>query len=385
MTLIGVDTANLNANAQPVSAVGTSQNDNITYTPSGPSAGTFSNAGLNTVFNLSDVQAGSRFTVFGGSGGNADQVTLQGTPARDLIEINQGTAVATVLANNVTAYLPVQLGTNVSILTALGLGGENTFQVIPGAGIGVFPLDNLLVNLDGGADGQSNALVVADSFGSAPATLPATDFVVVNKNLTAGSGTVRVYQSAVADPDINYVNVQTVDPYAAGTSLNPNLLVMGPDAYEPNNDQGTATFLGSAATLQIQNATIFPSNAEFPGAPADQDYYRVVAQDTGTLDFQVYFQDYATTLLPGGGQLNLEAYDAAGNLIASAMGLVPGSNFGAVSRTSPMPASGYRPSPARAISFGSTARPETWSTDTTSRSSTPRPRCPRTWNFRGAW
>ena len=148
VTLSGVDVANLAASGNTVSVVGTSQNDKITYTPTGATAGTFQNAGLNTVFNVSGV-AGN-LTVFGGSGGNADEVVVQGTAARDLFEIDQGTAVATVLANNVTALLPVQLASNVPVLTALGLGGENTFQVIPAAGIGVFPLDNLLINIDGG-------------------------------------------------------------------------------------------------------------------------------------------------------------------------------------------------------------------------------------------
>ena len=120
VTLSGVEVANLNANSNTVSVVGTSQNDIFTYTPTGAAAGTFQNAGLNTVFNVSAVTG--NLTVFGGSGGNADEVVVQGSAARDLFEINQGTAVATVLANNVTALLPVQLGTNVSVLTALRLG-----------------------------------------------------------------------------------------------------------------------------------------------------------------------------------------------------------------------------------------------------------------------
>ncbi len=53
VTLIGVDVANLDANNNSMSVVGTSQNDTITYTPSGAAAGSFQNAGLNTVFNVS--------------------------------------------------------------------------------------------------------------------------------------------------------------------------------------------------------------------------------------------------------------------------------------------------------------------------------------------
>ncbi len=315
VTLSGVDVANLAASGNTVSVVGTSQNDKITYTPTGATAGTFQNAGLNTVFNVSGV-AGN-LTVFGGSGGNADEVVVQGTAARDLFEIDQGTAVATVLANNVTALLPVQLASNVPVLTALGLGGENTFQVIPAAGIGVFPLDNLLINIDGGNVQSSSALVIASSVGTAPAVLPANEFVVLDRGRVANSGTVRVFSGGATQfPDINYTNIETVNANVTGAgTLNPNLLVMGPDLYEPNDAQGNAAYLGSGATLQAQNATIFPNNTENPGVPADQDYYRVVAQDTGTLDFQVYFKLYPG-LLPQGGNLALEVLDAAGNVIA---------------------------------------------------------------------
>ena len=170
----------------------------------------------------------------------------------------------------------------------------------------------------------TDALDIGSSFaplGSTMGTLAATEFVVVDRSTTPDTGTVRVFNSGTTQfPDINYENITTVAPQVAGTSLNPNLLVMGPDTYEPNNTQRTAAFLGSGATLQIQNASIFPNNNENPGTPADQDYYRVVAQTTGTLDFQVYFKVYAASLLPAGGELDLQVLDAAGNVIAAAPG-----------------------------------------------------------------
>ncbi len=211
VTLTGVEVANLDANSNTVTVVGTSQNDTITYTPTAAAAATFRNAGLNTVFNVSAV-TGS-LVVFGGSGGNADQVVVQGTAARDLFEINQGTAAVTVLANNVNAWLPVQLGTSVPVLTAMGLGGEDTFQVIPAAGIGAFPLDNLLINIDGGDPQSSDALVLGSSFGATPGVLPAAEFVVVNRGRDANSGTVRIFSGGTVQlPDINYINVETVSP-----------------------------------------------------------------------------------------------------------------------------------------------------------------------------
>ncbi len=326
VTLIDVDTVNLDANGQTLTATGTTQNDNIIYTPAGAMSGTFydvigsgNNLVPNTVFNIANV-AGN-FMVFNDPGGNADQVTIRGTAARDLIEINQASGVAQVLANNVTALLPVELGMSAEILNAEGLGGQNTFQVIPAPGLAGQAQDNLLINIDGGTTGANNALVIASSFGNAPGQLAANQFVVVNKNLAANSGTVRVYTAAVANPDINYQHVQTVTANVAGSGLNPNELVMGPDANEPNEQQGNATFLGSGATINVQNATIFPPNTEFPGVPADQDFYRVVAQTTGTLDFQVFFRTFSAALLPAGGQINLQLLDAAGNVIASAPGV----------------------------------------------------------------
>src|SRR5258708_39766283 len=96
-----------------------------------------------------------------------------------------------------------------------------------------------------------------------------------------------------------------------------NLWILGPDLNEPNEFAGTATFLGSGATLQIQHAAIFPNANEFPGVPSDNDFYRVVAQNTGTLDFQVYFRVISAALIPAGGQLNVTVLDAAGNVVAS--------------------------------------------------------------------
>lgn len=333
ISLVGVEVANLNATNSQVTATGTTLNDNIVYTPSGATAGTFydtlpsGNQSPGTVFNLTN--AAGNFRVFNDPAGNADQVTLRGTDARDLFEINQGSGVAQVLANNVTALLPVQLGISSEILNAQGEGGQNTFQVIPAAGIGGQAQDNLLININGGTTGAFNALVLGSSFGAAPGILPATSFVVVNRNLTPNSGTVRVFQSAVANPDINYQNIQVVSPNVNSTAGLPNLLQLGPDIYEANETRFGSYFLGSAATLQAQNASIFPGSTEFPGVPADQDFYRLVAQNTGTLDFQVYFQLFSASLLPGGGVLNVQVLDVNGTVIASG---VP-SIFGSVGST----------------------------------------------------
>ncbi len=311
VTLTGVEVVNLSANGNALTVVGTTNDDVITYTPTGSDTGTFTSNGLNTQFNFSSV-AGA-FTVDGGAGDSADELIVRGTNTRDTIQIDQGARTVQVLANNVTALKLVTLANTMETLTVLGLAGQDTFQLIPGAGVGAFPLDNLLINIDGGT--SNNALVVASTF--AGAALPGTSFVVVNRDAAPNTGTVRVYQNAVANPDVNYRSVHVVSPHVSGTDLAPNLLVMGPDEYEPNESQGTAAFLGSGTTIEVEHAAIFPNSAEFPSVPADIDFYRIVAAVTGTLDISIFFRTIAPGLLPGNGVLTLEVRDNLGNVVAT--------------------------------------------------------------------
>ena len=197
--------------------------------------------------------------------------------------------------------------------TAFTLAINQQFHVTgPGPGV-----QNLVLN---GSPGLPDALIVNAT--------PSNQFLVVSKGNAVNSGSVTLFTAAVQRRLIAYSNVAVVSPKVAGSG---NLLVMGPDLNEPNDFLTTATFLGSGATLQIQHATITPQNTPITGLPADNDYYRVVAQQTGTLDFQVFFQIFSTTLLPAGGNLNLQVLDAAGNVIATASG--GAAAFGAVGAT----------------------------------------------------
>ena len=318
VTLSGIDVANLALASNTLAVTANAPDDTTTYTPISPTSGSFHDTDQNTVFNFTAATGAAAGFTINGATDIANTVVLAGTNGRDKFIIDATLRTASITPVT-TLWQPVTLGAAVQILTAEGGSGEDTFQVTPAVGTqfgATGNLDNLLINVDGGIGGD-NALLVQASGGG---TLAANQFVVVNRGQDLTSGTVRTFTAAVQWPDINYTNVQTVSPQVAGTNLNPNLLVMGPDIYESNDTQGTAAYLGSASTLQIQNASIFPNSSEFPGVPADQDYYRVVTQTTGTLDFQVYFKVYATTLLPAGGELDLQVLDAAGNVIASAPG-----------------------------------------------------------------
>ena len=147
---------------------------------------------------------------------------------------------------------------------------------------------NLSVAVDGGEPGSSDALVVADTGG---ATLPATDFAVVIQSRHADEGRVRVFRSAVAMPDITYTDVEVISPIVAPNS-DPNtddtqLLVLGPDNYEQNESRSTSAYLGSGDVINVTDLAISPNATEHRFVPADQDYFRVVAEVTGTLDVQL--------------------------------------------------------------------------------------------------
>ena len=78
VTLTGVEVANVNAGGNTVTVNGTAQNDSLTYSPTGATAGTLQNAGLNTVFNFSGVSAAAGAFAVNGNGGS-DQLTVNGT------------------------------------------------------------------------------------------------------------------------------------------------------------------------------------------------------------------------------------------------------------------------------------------------------------------
>ncbi len=304
VTLIGVEVANLDAASNALNAVGTSRNDSFIYTPTDLSAGKFQEASINTVFNFTNVTGA--FTVFGGTGLLADTLTVRGSNIADIFTID-----AAVRTAQVGALKTVTLNNNVEVLNAEGLGGDDTFNVAPAVGPG-FSLQNLLINIDGGDPQASDRLVIAAPGGG---VMPATQFVFINKGRNPDSGTVRVIDATTQFPDVSYRNVEVVSANVSGGGLTPNLIVMGPDMNEPNEFLGTATFLGSGPNLQIQHASIYPNNN---GVAPDQDFYRVVAAQTGTLDFQVYFRRLDPAIISGQGTLLVQVMDSAGAVIGSA-------------------------------------------------------------------
>ncbi|MDD4266796.1 MAG: Ig-like domain-containing protein [Thermoguttaceae bacterium] len=252
-----------------------------------------------------------------------DQLVVQTSSSHDVAVVDAPNR--TVSAENAAGTLlkTVTLDADVEVLTVETGLGNDTVLVIPAVQVGElapgFGPDNLLINIDGGPPAASDALVIAaDASQPIPAALPESDFVVVKHGLKAGEGVVRVFRNAVAMPDITYTNIEVVSPVVTpdpATGDTP-LLILGPDAYEQNEHRANAAYLGSGAVINVTDLAIFPGYGEHRFVVADEDYYRVVAQTTGVLDFQVFFRGFNATELPAGGNLDIYVLDADGTVIA---------------------------------------------------------------------
>ncbi|MDA1053079.1 MAG: dockerin type I domain-containing protein [Planctomycetota bacterium] len=334
VTLSGIETANIDANSNDLVIAGTRTDDVIHYTPLSTDSGTVTADGIATVFNFDNVPQGTNsFTITGGAGGFADKVELNGTSGRDLIRVDSVLRTASVevlpfLAAAGTLWRDVTLddGTSaigtagiIETITARGRDGDDTFWVASAPAVG----NGLYVNIDGGEPRASDALVITNlnADGTRAFLSDADDYVVIHRSRTSDAGNVLPFNASARRPSVSYENVEVVsanfDTSTAQNNRNtgdPNITVMGPDLNEPNEFRTNSAYVGAGQSLQITNAEIFPNLDEHPGVPEDHDYFRVVAETNGTLDFQVYFNDM-NALVPGDGNINIEVLDAAGNVI----------------------------------------------------------------------
>ncbi len=133
---------------------------------------------------------------------------MDGTPLGDTFLIDEPSRTVTVTSpiNNSTppvTLLPVVLGPKIASLSVFGLSDDDTFTVNPAPVSAIVP-SGLPVYINGVGSETSDALIVNAT--------AATQFTVLNQGRAANTGTVRIYNSAVADPDITYTNVEIVDP-----------------------------------------------------------------------------------------------------------------------------------------------------------------------------
>ena len=327
----GVEQVNINTSLAGLEVFGTFEDDSLTYTPTGVAAGNFSLDGLGTNFSFSNL--GTSVFAVDLRADTADEVIVLGTNNHDVITVDSPNRRVDV--ENVAGIVlaPIVLAATVEAVTVRSRLGNDTILVVPAPGTA----GNLSVFVDGGAPSASDALVLAGALTRPNANSPvtnvtqfnaATDFVVQYNSLAPNEGRFRVFRNAVAMPDISYVDIEIVspivDPNPDPNTGDPRLLILGPDEHEANETRANAAYLGSGSVINVSNLSIFPDATEHRFVPADEDYFRVVAQKTGTLDFQVYFRMFPTNLLPAGGNINIEVLDSDGTVIAGTLA----TNFG---------------------------------------------------------
>jgi Ca2+-binding RTX toxin-like protein len=273
-------------------------------------------------------------TIDGGDG--FDTVLIQGTSADDRIDVRQdplnaappaatsfpllyevsnaalgfdgviggaGTetdTIVTVAASTTVENVTVQAGSGADIIR---VGHDDSY-----VGRALF---TMRITVDGGPGGTSDRLVFRD--------LGAGDTTIQRISEVAGSGSYTLGTNApVVYSDVEFAAIDIINPVTGGTGSdglgNGRLFVFKPDPFEQNPSRPNATHLGANATYNV-DPLIDPASDALFGAGGDEDWYRVVAESTGTLDFTIYFRQQGPLAngragLPGDGNLQLEAYDA---------------------------------------------------------------------------
>ena len=174
----------------------------------------------------------------------------------------------------------------------------------------------IAIDVHGNAPNASDRLIVQDA--------GLGDLVVQRVGADQRSGSVTVGGMAPIDyQGIEFVDVTPLNALTSGTGTDGQgqLVVFKNDPFEANNTLQTATFLGAGPTINV-DPTIDPGGQVLPfPIPGDADFYQFVAQETGTLDFQLFFEPVGVLGngnpgLPGGGELNATFFDSDGAPIA---------------------------------------------------------------------
>ena len=257
-----------------------------------------------------------------GNGGNDtfdggpdfDTILVRGTSGNDAISINQTAAttlVHTVNGNAQTDTLVTIAGVRtVEAVRALAGAGDDTISVTWADSLGVdATVNSLRVDVIGGPASTRDRLGVVDG--------GTGDLLLYRRGTTDDAGSITVGPGNAEPLEMTFVEVEFAEPIAGAGG---DVVVFKHDPLEFNNARTIATFLGANDAINV-DPTIDPGVDPIFGFPSDQDWYRVVAETTGVLDFQVYFRQIAAVPsgrpgLPNAGNLDIQVTDAVGNVIA---------------------------------------------------------------------
>jgi Ca2+-binding RTX toxin-like protein len=256
-------------------------------------------------------------TIEGGDG--FDTVLIEGSDANNVISFSQtsDTSITHDVDGDSQTDTLMNAG-DVERALILAQDGADLIGVTWTDGV----TESLRVDVNGGADSTLDRIAVNDD-GTGDLVLYRRGADEQSGSITVGPGNAEPFVATFQD--IEFVQPITVDG---------EVRVLDVDRNEFNDTRTLATHLGANDTLNV-NATIEPTaNAALPFAlPSDRDFYEIVADETGTLDITVFFDELsavgARPGLPGDGNLDIRVYDVDGDEIAGrGTTNVSGINFG---------------------------------------------------------
>ncbi len=260
-------------------------------------------------------------TMVGGAGNDTfdggdgfDSILVRGTSAADAIDINQTadvTLLETVNLVTETDTLVLQAGVRTVERVKVQAGdGNDTIRVQWADTLGTDAnVNSLRVEVDGGAGTTADRLGVVD--------LGTGDLILIQNGTTNDSGSMSIGPGNAEPLIVTYTSIETAQPIVGNGG---DVVVFKHDPFEFNDFRTNATYLGANSAINV-DPVINPGVDPIFGFPGDEDWYRVVAETTGVLDFQVYFRQLANVAsgrpgLPNAGNLDIAVTDVAGNVVA---------------------------------------------------------------------
>jgi len=264
-----------------------------------------------------DVMVGGAGNDTFDGGAGFDTILVQGTPGNDRIDVNQTAAttlVHTVNGNTQTDTLVLAAGGRTVEAVSVEAGaGDDVILVSWADALGVDAFVNSLrMDVHGGPATARDRLAVVDS--------GTGDLVLYRKGESDETGSMTVGPGNAEPLEMTFDGIEYAQPVVG---VDGDVVVFKHDPFEYNDQRTLATHLGANDTLNV-DPTVDPGPDVPFNLPGDEDWFRVEAEYTGTLDFQVFFRHLATVPsgrpgLPGNGDLDIQVFDASGDFIASSL------------------------------------------------------------------
>ena len=288
-------------------------------------------AGEDTMIGL-----GGNDTFDGGDG--FDTILVLGTSGADVIDLDQqsGTTLVYTVLDQLGGMNPqtdtLVSGTVEAVRIEAGSGAD-TIRVTTDDDLFDDAGLSLRIDVIGGDGFAQDRLAIVDE--------DVDDLVLYRRGQDDSTGTVTVGPANTESFLTTFEAIERVQfidendaALNAGAGDDARLIVMEHDPNEFNDDRFVATPIGAVGTANFRG-NIDPGAITNPlfSLPGDSDFFRIEATQTGTLDFQVFFEEVGNLNsgrpgLPGDGNLDIFVFDIDGTQIAGA-GTFGGAGTGA--------------------------------------------------------